>query len=152
MKTDYSALPAPAIQGGSSDVARSIARFMPSGTDVMVEGLQRFTARDRDPTLVLALGRIEGSRLDRELPSLEATIESAQEDARDVLRDGLTFSYTLVNPSSEPLSDYQIGDVLMVHDPPEVDFDCRFVDIEVAVSPQKTEWQVEFTPTNVSGS
>jgi hypothetical protein len=86
----------------------------------LVEGEGRVTSRYTDTTLETALGRIESGRLDRELPSVEATTEAAYADANDFLVDGLAYQYDLVEPQDIPLVAYIIGDLLTIHDPPEV--------------------------------
>lgn len=152
MQTDYTTAAAPAIQGGSSDVVRQIRRILPSGTELMVEGLGRVTARDRNSDLVTALGRMESARLDRELPSLQAAAEAVFADASNVERTGKTYSYTLVDPQDEPLTDYLIGDALTIHDPPEVSDEARLVDVTATFTPNRAEWTVIFEPRTASGS
>ncbi len=152
MKTDYTAAQTPAIQGGASDVRRQIRRYLPTGTDLMVEGEERITSRDRDGDLVTALGRIEGSRIDRELPSQEAVIAAAFEDKTDAVVSGLSYVYTLVDPADEPLSAYVLGDLLTIHDPPEVTDEARLVDIEVVATVEQTVYETEWIPATAVGS
>jgi hypothetical protein len=152
MKTDYTASPGPAIQGGASDVQRSIRRFLPDGTDLMVEGEQRITSRDRDPDLVIALGHIESSRIDRELPTSEAVIAAAFEDVTNAVISGLSYVYEQIDPQDEPLSAYVLGDLLTIHDPPEVEDEARLVDVVVVVTPFQTIYDTEFAPATVVGS
>ena len=152
MKTDYTASQTPAIQGGASDVRRQVRRYLPTGTDLLVEGEERITSRDRDGDLVTALGRIESSRIDRELPSQEAVIAAAFEDKTDAVVSGLSYVYTLVDPADEPLSAYVLGDLLTIHDPPEVTDEARLVDIEVVVTPDETVYETEWIPATAEGS
>ncbi len=151
MKTDYTASASPAIQGGSSDTRRLIRRFLPA-TDYMVEGEERITSRDRDADLVSALGRIESSRLDRELPQQEAIIAAAFEDKVDAIPNSASYDYTLVNPQDEPLTDYVIGDLLTIHDPPDVEDEARLVEIVGSFTPNLEEWEVSFAPATTVGS
>jgi hypothetical protein len=111
-----------------------------------VEGLERVTSRDRDADLMTALGRIEASRLDRELPDLPAVSSAADSDADNFLVGGVSWSYSLVNPQDEPLVDYQIGDLLSIHDPPAVDGEGRLMDITVVMNPESIEYTVVFEP------
>lgn len=152
MKTDYTAAASPAIQGGSQDVQRSIQRVLPLGTDSMVEGLLRLTARYRESDLATALGLIEASRLDRELPGLDAIIDASYEDALASLVGGLSYSYSLVDPPDLPLVAYQLGDLLIIEDPPEVSDEARLIDVEVVVTPQSTIFEVQFIPATAAGS
>lgn len=151
MKTDYTSAASPAIQGGSSDVRRAIRRHLPA-TDYMVEGESRITARDRDSDLLTALGRIESSRLDRQLPSQSATADAAFEDKVDAIPNSSSYSYVLVNPQDEPLTDYVIGDLLTIHDPPQVEDSARLFDITATFSPGAEEWEVDFVPATAVGS
>lgn len=144
MQTDYSALSSPAIQGGSSDTRRSLQRFVPDGTNHLVEGLARLTSRATNTGLDSALGRIETSRIDRELPSDTSVSSAAAQDAANTLANGVQYQYTLVKPQSRPLVAYQLGDRLAIHDPPQVEDDARFADVEIAVSPTVTEYEVTF--------
>lgn len=152
MKTDYTSAQSPAIQGGSQDVSRTILRVLPSASQSMVEGIARATARYSEADLQSAIGRIEGSRLDRELPLLSAIQNAAYEDSLDALVSGLAYIYTLVDPPDLPFADYGIGDLLTIHDPPEVSDDARCVDVECVVNPDGTEWEVQFIPATAAGS
>lgn len=142
MQTDFSAAASPAIQGGSSDTRRSLQRFIPDGTNHLVEGLGRITARATNAGLDSALGRIEASRIDRELPSEVGVASAAAQDALNTLASGVQYQYTLVDPQSHPFVAYQLGDRLAVHDPPLVDDSARVADVEVSVSPTVTEYEV----------
>lgn len=146
METDYTTAANPAIQGGSSDVRRGVRTFMPVGTDLMVEGLQRVTARAANATLVGALGRIESARLDNELPSLEATSDAVDEDTTYSLLDGVTYPYTLADPVDIPLFAYKLGDRLTIHDPPVVDTDGRLADVEATITPSGLIVEAVFLP------
>lgn len=150
MGSDFTAAARPALQGGATDVRRSVQAFLPDGTDLMVEGLERITSRARDGDLVAALGRIESSRLDRELPDMSATIDAADQDADNTLINGVSWTYTMVDPQDEPLIDYNLGDALTVHDPPLVDATGRCIDIVVVMNPTAVEYAVTFTPPVVS--
>lgn len=151
MKTDYTSSASPAIQGGGSDTIRRIVRFLPQ-TDFLVEGELRITSRDRNSDLETALGRIEASRLDRELPSQQALVEAAYEDAVDAIPNAASYSYTLVSPQDTPLVDYTLGDLLTIHDPPEVDDSARLMDVVGSFTPTVEEWTVDFVPATAAGS
>ena len=151
MQTDYTAAQSPAIQGGSSDVNRVVARKAPSSTESLVEGLDRVTARDRDATLVTALGRIEGSILDRESPDLSAAQVRVSEQVATVLDQARSYSYTLAGTlQDEPLTAYQLGDLLNIVDPPEVPIVAsRFVDVTASITPQVVRWDVQFGSASI---
>jgi len=152
MKTDYTSSASPAIQGGSQDVRRSIVRVLPNASNSLVEGEQRLTARYSEADLISAIGRIEGSRLDRELPSLTSALSAAYEDSLDALVSGLAYSYELVNPPDVPLVAYVLGDLLTIHDPPNVEDEARLIDVEMVVTPIQTIWEVQFIPATAAGS
>jgi len=145
MSTDYTAAASPAIQGGSSDVRRSIRRFVPGGTDTLVEGLGRVTGRARDAGLVTALGRIESARISREAPDLTAAADAADASIAAALTGSEALSYVLAGTlQDEPLSDYIIGDLLTVEDPPEVSASGRLVDVVCSYTPSVVEWETQF--------
>lgn len=152
MGTDYSAAQSPAIQGASSDVNRSIRRFLPGATNYMVEGELRITARRDTTGLESAVGRIEGSRLDRQLPSQAAVAAGALQDSVDEASNASPYVYDLVSPQETPLTAYDIGDILTIHDPPEVDDTGRLIDVEIVDTPNATIYQVQFFPTTPAGS
>jgi hypothetical protein len=147
MKTDYTAAPGPAIQGGSQDTRRSLQRFVPEGTDVMVEGLERITSRAQNAGLVSSLGYIETSRIDRELP--EDASDAAATDAANLVTHGVQYQYTLTDPVETYGVDYLLGDLLTIHDPPLVDAPGRLADVEVTVSPFATHYEVTFIPEEI---
>lgn len=144
MMTDYTAAASPAIQGGASDTRRQIQRFIPDGTNHMVEGLGLNTARATNTGLDTALGRIESSRIDRELPSLGSVATAAAQDAANTLADGVQYGYELTDPQSRPLVAYLLGDLLSIHDPPDVDDEARLADVTVVSAPESTTYQVTF--------
>lgn len=150
MGTDYTSAQSPAIQGSASDVGRSIRRFMPSATNHLVEGEGRITARRDTVGLEAAVGRIEGSRLDRQLPVSVA--QAAQQDATDTTSNATPYGYVLVAPQEAPLAAYDMGDVLTIHDPPEVDDAGRFIDVQIVDTPNSTIYEVQFFPTTPAGS
>lgn len=152
MKTDHATAGRPAIQGGSSDTRRSIRRALPEGTEFLVEGLGRVTSRDRNLDLSTALGRIETARLDRELPSIEAVVAAAFSDASEAIPAAQSYGYTLAEPADTPLVDYRLGDLLMVHDPPEVSEESRLVDVIGSFTPSAAEYEVELIPATAAGS
>jgi hypothetical protein len=152
MKVDYSGAASPAIQGGSSDTRRRLAKFLPA-TSHMVEGLSRVTARRTDSALESALGRIEGSRIDKELPAVSSVIAAVFEEATDALVGSLSLFYTLVDPADEPLSSYVVGDAINVIDPPDVPIvESRVLDVQASITPARSEWEVELSPTTATGS
>lgn len=149
--TDRTGLPGPAIQGGSTDTQRSLRRFSPS-TDLMVEGVGRITSRARNATLITALGRNENSKLDREAAGEDGASAAASEGIAAALISGASYSYTLVEPDVEPLSGYELGDLLNIIDPPELDETAaRFVGLTVSTSPDGTEWEVQFGQSSITG-
>lgn len=152
MATDYSSSAAPAIQGGSSDVRRDVRRFIPRGTNFMVEGIGRITAREDSTGLESAIGRIEASRIDRELPSQASVADGAFQDAEDALSNANAYVYELVDPQDTPMVDYVVGDILLIHDPPDVDDVARLIDIEIVDTPQATAYETHFFPTTAAGS
>lgn len=146
MHVDYTAAQTPAIQGGSQDTRRRIARFLPA-TDFMVEGLQRVTARFSQATLQTALGRIEASTLDRELPGLPSAVIAAAAAAADALPASLSLAYSLVNPTDLPLVNYLIGDLLNVIDPPTAPLiAARVMDVQASITPRSVTWEVSLSP------
>ncbi len=152
MKTDYTSAQSPAIQGGAEDVRRSIARVAPDATDHLVEGPGRITARYRDTALESALGLIEASRLDRDLPDLTAIFDAAYEDSLAALTGGVAYVYDLTDPSEMPLVAYLLGDLLTIHDPPEVDDGARLVDVAGTTTAFETLVGVQFVPATAAGS
>lgn len=146
MGVDTTPSPGPAIQGGSSTVTRSIQRYLPRGSDFLVEGLERLTARVSNAGLVSSLGYMETGRLDNELTTLTGAGQAAAADSSQATALGVTYVYEVVNPASTPLAEYQLGDLLIVHDPPEVIDVGRFIDCQVVVSPNETVWEVTFIP------
>lgn len=152
MQTDRTSDASPAIQGGSADVRRSIQRFMPTGTDLLVEGLERRTSRERSDALADALGRIESSRLDRDLPNQTTVNVAAASDVLNALPGALTYTYTLVAPPDVPLVAYDLGDLITIHDPPEVDATGRLVDVTYTKDTRRDEWTVVFYPPELAGS
>lgn len=151
MSTDYTTAASPAIQGGSSTVRRRIVRFLPQ-TDFLVEGEDAITSRDRNTDLITALGRIETSRLDRELPNTAAVQDAVFEDKQDAIPNSSSFSYVVVDPQDEPLTDYVVGDILTIHDPPEVEASGRLMDVVGSFTPSQQEWELDFVPLTASGS
>lgn len=146
METDYTAAVTPAIQGGSQDTRRSLQRFLPAGSTFIVEGLGRITSRITGSDLTNALGRIESARIDREAPSIEATQTAATGDMINALIRGVQYVYTLTDPIEPPGVAYVLGDLLNIHDPPMVDDSARLADFEVAVSPERTDYELTFVP------
>jgi hypothetical protein len=152
MTIDYTAAAFPAIQGGAEDVRRSIARVLPNATDHLVEGLGRITARYRDTALESALGLIEGSRLDRELPNLTTIFDAAFEDSLAALTGGVTYVYDLTDPGEMPLVAYLVGDLLTIHDPPEVEDEARLIDVIGTATAHQVIIGVQFAPATEAGS
>jgi len=146
MQTDYTTSASPAIQGGASDIRRLLSRFLATGSNTMVEGLGRVTARDQNTDLMGAIGRIEASELNREAPDLTAVADAATESISKILTNSDTYSYTLAGElQDEPMSDYVIGDLLIVDDPPEVVAQSeRFIDVVCSYTPNSTEFDVQF--------
>lgn len=145
MMTDYTAAATPGIQGGSTDVSRSVRRFVPGSTDILVEGQNRVTGRDRSADLMTALGRLEGSTINREATDFPSVSSAAAESVATGLSAGRSYAYTLVDPQDEPLSTYLIGDLLTIVDPPEIlDVDSRFVDVTATLTPLSVKWAVQF--------
>lgn len=152
MATDYTAAQGPAIQGGASDVRRSIRRYLPSATNHLVEGLGRITSRWDTTGLASGIGRIEGQRIDRQAPDEQSASEAALEDSTDAMSNASPYVYDLVNPQDMPLSAYLIGDVLTIHDPPAVEDTGRLIDVEIVDTPESTVFEVQFFPTTPAGS
>jgi hypothetical protein len=152
MKTDYTAAQSPAIQGGAEDIRRSIARVLPPATDHLVEGTDRITARYRDSDLTSALGLSEGSRLDRDLPGKVAIFDAAFEDSLASLTGGVVYIYDLTDPSEMPLVAYLVGDLLTIHDPPEVEDEARLTDVVGTATAHEVIIGVQFTPATEAGS
>lgn len=145
METDYTSAASPAIQGGASDIRRGLNRFVPQGSDTMVEGLGRVTARARNTALMSAMGRIEASVLDRDAPDLSAAASAASSSMSQALTDGDSYSYTLAGSiQDQPLVDYVLGDLLTIDDPPEVSTSARLVDVTATFTSRSTEWEVQF--------
>lgn len=140
------AAPDQAILGGSQDVNRQLRRFLPT-SDHLVEGEDRITARAYSVTLRSVLGRIETSRLGRNLPLMTAVTAAAIEDNQDALSAGSMWSYELVNPQAEPGTDYRLGDTIAVHDPPEVDGDGRLWDWVLTMSSERETNDVQLVET-----
>lgn len=149
MQTDYSAAVSPAIQGGAADTRRSLQRFLPEGSNYLVEGLGRITSRASNAGLDAALGRVESSRILREAPAMTAVASAAVQDTANALANGVEYKYTLVDPQSRPLVAYQLGDLLAIHDPPLVDDNGRLADVVVSVAPEVTEYEVTFVKEEV---
>jgi hypothetical protein len=152
MKTDYTAAQSPAIQGGAEDIRRSIARVLPAATDHLVEGTDRITARYRDTDLTSALGLSEGSRIDRNLPGEVSIFDAAFEDSLDALIGGVTYIYDLTDPSEMPLVAYLVGDLLTIHDPPEVEDEARLIDVIGTATAHQVIIGVQFAPATEAGS
>lgn len=147
MSVDHTTSARPAVQGGSDDVEAQIRTFAPDGTDILVEGLARITSRSRSAALMAAFGRIEASRLDRELPSVAGIRSAAITERENIVPTMLDYVYEFTGDlQDEPLSDYDLGDELTIHDPPEVEDTGRFIDVTVTVNPDETRWECHYLP------
>lgn len=147
MSVDHTTAARPAVQGGSDDVEASLRTFAPDGTDIMVEGLARITSRSRSAALMSAFGRIEASRLDRELPSVAGIRSAAITERSNIVPTMLDYVYEFTGDmQDEPLSDYALGDELTIHDPPEVQDTGRFIDVTVTVNPDETRFECHYLP------
>jgi len=139
------AAPGIAVQGGATDVGRSLRRAAPTGTDQMVEGLGRVTARARDAGLISSMGRIEAATLSREAPDMAGVIEAAATANATALNTIESVEYTMVNPDDQPLTAYQLGDTVTIVDPPDiVDIDRRLIEVGATITPTGTEWVLDF--------
>jgi hypothetical protein len=152
MSVDHTAAVSPAIQGGANDIRRGIRRFLPGGSDSMVEGQGRTTGRARNNNLINAIGRIESARLDRELTNSRAAQEAASEGIDQILDSTKGLQYTVAGDlQAEPLSAYQLGDLLIIEDPPEVSaLAARFVDVVCSYTPASTEFDIQFGAASVT--
>ena len=142
-KGNMDAAPDVTIMGGSDDTRRQIRRFRPQ-TVYVVEGAERGVAFAEANTLMTDLGRIEMARLVKEAAGEDGISHAAQQDAEDAPITGLVWSYRLTNPvTDQPLTDYVLGDTIMVHDPPEADGLARLWEVTVALSPERVEWDLD---------
>lgn len=139
------AAPDAAIQGGAADVRRRLVRRTIKGSDFLVEGEDRLTARARNTSLIDAVGRLEVSRLDREATTTDAASDEAAQDLAEAFTDSSPYNYVLINPQEEPFSAYTIGDTVTIEDPPEIDAEeRRLVDVNVAWDANGVEWDTNW--------
>jgi hypothetical protein len=143
MMTDYTAAASPAILGASEDTRRQLRRFLPFSAHA-VEGEGRTTGRAENAGFISALGKIGGERIDKTVPGVDAAVIAATEDRDDALLTGESWDYEFTDPQIVPLTDYTLGDLLTVHDPPEVDGVGRVWDITAVFSPERERWEVEY--------
>jgi hypothetical protein len=143
MGTDYTTAASPAILGASEDTRRQLRRFLPV-SDHVVEAGDRSTGRANNAGFVTALGKIGGERYDRTVPGVDAAVTAATEDRDDALLTGESWDYEFSDPRIVPLTDYTLGDLLTVHDPPEADGVGRVWDITAVFSPERERWEVEY--------
>lgn len=147
MGTDLSAAPNVAVLSGTTEVMRGVAVRLPSATDVMVEGPDKITARDRDAGLIAGLGRIEASVWS---PNAETPAEEADEYLDTVQTRLESYRVTLVDPDVVPFVDYRVGDIVWVEDPP-ISQAFRVVDIIAVFGPETNRFNVQFGSVFATG-
>lgn len=152
MGTDYSGDPWPGVQGGAEDTERKVEQFFPSLSHSMVEGQGRLTARSTSSDLVSAFGRIELARLDREAPSEQAVTSGAGLDLVKALESGIQYGFGFTDPETVPFVDFELGDTLMIHDPPYVSGPGRLAEVQVVADPvEGTTYETIFLPPEETG-
>lgn len=140
MGTDLSADPNVAVLSGTTETMRGTAVRLPSATDVMVEGPDKITARDRDAGLIAGLGRIEASIWSR---NAETPAEEADEYIDTVQTRLESYRVTVVDPDVVPFVDYKVGDIVWVEDPP-ISQAFRVMDIIAVLGSETNQFNVQF--------
>lgn len=140
MGTDLSTDPNVAVLSGTTETMRGTAVRLPSATDVMVEGPDKITARDRDAGLIAGLGRIEASIWSR---NAETPAEEADEYIDTVQTRLESYRVTVVDPDVVPFVDYKVGDIVWVEDPP-ISQAFRVMDIIAVLGAETNQFNVQF--------
>ena len=145
----------PVVRGGKDTVRRSVRAFLPTATDLAIEGADFTISRTRNAAAVAALGKIGGYVPNEDLPDSTATDRAAAVELAARLAASQSLVYTLVPDATDwrPLVDYGIGYTILVEDEPLISKAAHQVDaVRFTIGPGPTEYQVHFEAESFVGS